>query len=505
MDPISSAASLIALVQAGGMLLKVGKAFHETFISKDHLRVEDSIARVASIQEFIQKIELFKAVRAISSPKATVTSHAHVGLRSSAEASQGSIPSGQGLDGILDICGMQLERLQKKVAKMAVAPDANKYKRFVGAIKQKLNEPEFAQIDTTITILLQQLTLCISVAQYELAIHGNDADHARHDEILQKHQEMEERLQQTTHQGLDQQTSALELLGKLMEGQMALGAQMSAFEQSHQWIVGSFAKLSLSPRLGRTFSGTTAADSVDPVDDEELVAPICPGLMKHPGYGFREDRLSNPMIAKSVLDRVDDWLSPLCHTSPLLCIQMTRHDDAVHDLCNRIVDEIASAGTKLLCYNGLPRDGSSPAPGWYTITHAIWWLTGQLLVPVPHIDGHMPSRGYIPNIEAIGERLEKQPNSTVFIVLYTPTRACPTEADRRLYDQLVGRLTDVSKSTKVRLLIFSDDAADSALRCLPSEAIVTYPLLAVESVALSTWEPKIEGNPDEDGSEGGTE
>jgi hypothetical protein len=149
MDGVSTAASIIAIVQAAGMLIKVGKAFHETFISNESpRRVED---RVASIEEFLAQIELFKAVK--------------VGYPAESE-------SGRNLDEVLQQCRDQLWRLQDKLAKMGVPRNSSKFKKFVGAIKQRLNESEFAQIDDAIKMLLHRLTLFISYAQFQLTLHG---------------------------------------------------------------------------------------------------------------------------------------------------------------------------------------------------------------------------------------------------------------------------------------------------------------------------------------------
>lgn len=150
MDPVSSAASIIAIVQAAGMLFQVAKAFHETFISKEiPQRAQDSSARVASIEEFILQIQLFKAVKTIY-PAA----------------------SGANIDGVLVRCEEQLQRLQKKMGKLGLPANASGFRKFVVAIKQKVNETEFAQIDAAITILLQQLTLYISMAQLQLTLQG---------------------------------------------------------------------------------------------------------------------------------------------------------------------------------------------------------------------------------------------------------------------------------------------------------------------------------------------
>lgn len=160
MDGISAAASVIAIVQAGGLLWQVGKAFHETFITKDNdLRGDDAALRVASIGEFIQKIELFQAVKLISSPNVS-------GL---ATPSTSAPPNRQGLDSTLDQCKDQLQRLQVKAQKMVVPKDASKMKRFTKAIRLKLNDPEFAQIESTVSVMLQQLGLLISMANFKLS------------------------------------------------------------------------------------------------------------------------------------------------------------------------------------------------------------------------------------------------------------------------------------------------------------------------------------------------
>jgi hypothetical protein len=158
MDGVSAAATIIAIVQAAGMLFQVGKAFHETFIGNESpQRAKDSTARVASIDEFLVQIELFKSVK-VDYPAPIISTTA--------------TNPGPDLDTVLGECKLQLKRLQKKLAKMGIPPDANKLRKFWGTLKQRLNESDFAQIDATITILLQQLTLYISVVQVELTRHG---------------------------------------------------------------------------------------------------------------------------------------------------------------------------------------------------------------------------------------------------------------------------------------------------------------------------------------------
>lgn len=293
---------------------------------------------------------------------------------------------------------------------------------------------------------------------------------------------------------MDQQATLLADLQRNMDDhQMRLDAQVAAFEQSHQIILSSFEKLTISPRLDRStsgLSGTTAATDTEPTDDEDLLTPIAPALMRHPGFGFREDRLSEPKVARAVLDRVEEWLTPKTQDLPLLCIQTANDADAIHDLCNRMVQDIAGSGERVLCYNGLPRNGPPPAPGWYTMTHAIWWLAGQLLIPVPHKDGHMPSHGYVPNIELMIERLQKQTGMT-YIVLYLLTRSCPAELDRRLYELLVERLVEASRTSSIRLVVFSDEANDAAVARLPNGTVVTVLRPGDEVVALDDWDSGI--------------
>jgi hypothetical protein len=178
MDGVSAAASAIAIVQAAGMLMQVGKAFHETFISKDYdHRAEDAALRVASINEFIQKIELFQAVKLISSGQgvnkgSTSTAGSLSTVAGTSQSSNPNSLASPGLDTTLVKCEEQLQRLQAKVKKMVVPKGASKFKRFTGAVRLKLNEPEFAQIESTITIMLQQLTLLISLAQFQLSQNG---------------------------------------------------------------------------------------------------------------------------------------------------------------------------------------------------------------------------------------------------------------------------------------------------------------------------------------------
>ncbi|KAI1860869.1 uncharacterized protein JN550_011184 [Neoarthrinium moseri] len=489
MDGVSSVASIIAIVQAGGMLLQVGKAFHETFISKDNdHRAEHSSLQVASIEEFIEKIELFQVVKTIS-PQVSLTGKPQNPTLSTATTAS-TAATAPGLDTVLEQCKIQLRRLQDKVKKFRVPPGAGRLKRLVKTIKMKMDEAEFAQIDANITILLQQLTLYMSLVKFQISNEGFAANQAHHDEVMRKYGEIEQRFDVFDDLESNHQSTLLEELGKLLDGQLELKAQMAAFEQGHQMIVSSFEKLSIAPKLERSLSGTTAATDDDELDDEELIAPIAPGLMKHPGFGFRKDRLKDPMVGKLVMDEIDAWLGPAGLLRPILCARISGDEHATHDLCNRIVQEIASSGAKLLCYNGQPRDGPPPAPGWYSMRHVIWWLAGQLLIPVPHLDGHMPERAYVPNVEAVCERIEKQKQFPVFVVFYLLTRSCPTEVDRKLYELLISRLIDLAKAGSIRLLVFSDDPTDDILGRLPPEVIITVNE-DQEKVSLADWEPEV--------------
>jgi hypothetical protein len=275
-----------------------------------------------------------------------------------------------------------------------------------------------------------------------------------------------------------------------------LDAQMSAFQQSHQMILDSFEKLSISPRLDRSetnFSATTTITGTESIEADSVNMTIDYTLMRHhPGLGLRADRSSQPTVARSLLDEVEGWLDPGDPSRPLLYIKASKDDDGVHDLCNRIALEIAITGEMLLCYNGLPRDGAPPAPGWYTMTHLIWWLAAQLLIPVPHEDGHMPLDGYVAEIEPITQQLEKQTDRTAYILLYLPTESCHNEADRNLYYLLINQLVGLSRAGRTRLLLFSDGTDDAVLtHFLPNMVVINHQGHA--EVALAEWETKMVG------------
>jgi hypothetical protein len=120
--------------------------------------------------------------------------------------------------------------------------------------------------------------------------------------------------------------------------------------------------------------------------------------------------------------------------------------------------------------------------------HVIWWLSGQLLIPVPHLDGHMPSGGYTPDVEAIGECLEKRTGNPVYIVLYLLNRSCSTQEDESLYEKLVVKLRDLTTSTDIRLLIFTDDVQDKVAKTLPADVIFSYSPDEPDGMSLTEWE-----------------
>lgn len=312
---------------------------------------------------------------------------------------------------------------------------------------------------------------------------------ANHEQVVSMYQAMETRRQDDSQQSANQQTRLLSELGRALEGlMMDVKTQASAFEQGQDMLLDSLRRLSISPRIERSFSGTTVASETDQIDGEDLIAPLAPGLIRHPGFGFREDRLGDAVIPGSLLKLVNEWISPGEHGRHMLCVRTPCQDDDVHDLCNRVVREIAASGRRLLCYNGLPREGLPPAAGWYTMTHVIWWLSGQLLVPVPHLDGHMPSRGYTPDPEVICERLDNKRGETIYVVFYLLNRSCSSDEDGRLYAQLIHRLAGLAGSTDVRLLVFSDVAEDAATEVLPKESVFRYMRSGKDDIALAEWE-----------------
>jgi hypothetical protein len=168
MDGVSAFASLVAVVQAGGLLLQVGQAFHQTFISKENNdRAKYQDGRVATIEEFIQKIQLFEDIKVKTPADGQSTTQ-------SSTSTNGNMPlaatdSGPQLDDLLHKCKKYLTRLQDKSRKMVVPPSASKLKRFIGNIKQTMNQSEFAQVDSEISCMLQELGLFISLRILEIS------------------------------------------------------------------------------------------------------------------------------------------------------------------------------------------------------------------------------------------------------------------------------------------------------------------------------------------------
>lgn len=163
MDGLSAAASAIAIVQAASALGVVAKAFYDTFISKDNVdRGGEATERVASITNFISKIELLRGTAAPAPAPAPASASPQPGsspAESNAQSIIGNLVVDSGLDGTLQQCERQLTKLRKKAEKMTLPVGANKFKIFKARIRIKLNETEFDSLEITITTLLQQLTL----------------------------------------------------------------------------------------------------------------------------------------------------------------------------------------------------------------------------------------------------------------------------------------------------------------------------------------------------------
>lgn len=164
MDGLSAVASIIALVQAGGMVLQVGKVFHDTFVSKDFDdKSEAQAARVANIDEFIRAIEFFKHEKGKNLTSTCSTTAQATVADGNTSVPQATSGSGAALDALLDSCRGHLEQLQKKIRKMAAPANASKLKRFIRNIKQAMDSAEVSQIDVAITSLMQELNLFISL------------------------------------------------------------------------------------------------------------------------------------------------------------------------------------------------------------------------------------------------------------------------------------------------------------------------------------------------------
>ncbi|ETS75869.1 hypothetical protein PFICI_12813 [Pestalotiopsis fici W106-1] len=492
MDGVSAAASAIAIVQAAGMLHVVGKSFWDTFISKDNEdRGGDATARVASIDEFIQKIKLLQFATAATPPAPPEGGGGPAVLANAVTVS--------GLGGTLTQCEAQLASLRKKVAKMTLPAGVNKWKRFVATVRIKLNETEFPHLESTIGTLLTQLELIISLAHYELHERSQKAQ-AEAAQILQR---LEQRQQEDRIQVFDQHTASLAVIQNTLEQSgVQLGKQEQIFQESHDIIIKALEKLTISPRLDRTASelsgttaGTVAVETMevddDDDDDNDAVVPVAPGLILHPGFNFRDDRLEGAAeIAKPTLDLIGRWLDPSSVDVSRVYIHASKDDDATHDLCNRVVYELAMANSsRLLCYNGLPREGSPPADGWYTMTHLIWWLSAQMLIAMPHLDGHMPASGYDPDVPSLVEKLQKVPDDgPAYVVLYLPGESCHGDSDRKLYYSLVASMCGIS-STRVRLLLFSDGKDCEVMNLFGTNKLVIDNVTRQDKMSLDDWMP----------------
>ncbi|KAF7525473.1 hypothetical protein G7054_g11053 [Neopestalotiopsis clavispora] len=252
----------------------------------------------------------------------------------------------------------------------------------------------------------------------------------------------------------------------------------------------ALAKLTLEPRLDRTgseLSGTTAGSIAESMEADEFIVPIAPVLIYHPGFQFRDDRLDKATISKSVLDLIERWMDPNRLDVARVYIRTSPTDDHIHDLCNRVVYELANS--MLLCYNGLPREGPPPADGWYTMAHLIWWLSAQMRMPMPHIDGHMPASGYSPDVAWLIEKLAKtQDNDPVYVVLYLPTESCHDVSDRELYHSLIEGLCKIPSSNRVRILLFSDGTDGEVRGYFGTNIVDVNTLTHQDSVPLADWE-----------------
>lgn len=265
--------------------------------------------------------------------------------------------------------------------------------------------------------------------------------------------------------------------------------QEQIWQLSHDILKG-LEKLSLEPRLDRTssaLSGTTEGSEAETIVVDENIVPIAPGLINHPGFQFRDDRLEKADVSKALLNAIERWLDPNNPDTARVYIRTSRADDSTHDLCNRVVYELAMANSQLLCYNGLPREGPPPADGWYTMAHLVWWLSAQMRIPMPHVDGHMPG-DYSPDVASLITKLEKtQDNDPVYVVLYLPTESCHDESDRRLYHSLIDGLCKIPSRTPVRILLFSDDADGEVRGYFGTNIVDVNNMTHEDFVPLNDW------------------
>jgi hypothetical protein len=307
-------------------------------------------------------------------------------------------------------------------------------------------------------------------------------------------------------QTLEHHTIVLEsntaILSKIQDnmGQngMQIREQTEIFQKSYD-MLKMLEGMIVSPPLGRAgtgLSGTTEASTEASLDEtmevDGVSDPIAPGLIHHPGFNFRDDRLERVEISRRILDWIERWMDPNNLGASRVYVRTSARDDRAHDLCNRIVYEMANS--QLLCYNGLPREGPPPAEGWYTMPHLVWWLSAQLRMPMPHIDGHMPASGYSPDVASLAEKLEKtQENDPVYVVLYLPTKSCHCDSDFKLYNSLVAGLCGIP-SGQVRVLLFSDGTDDAIMGSFGSNTIVIDNLTQQQNrVLLADWSPESTG------------
>ncbi|KAH8681743.1 hypothetical protein BX600DRAFT_447235 [Xylariales sp. PMI_506] len=349
------------------------------------------------------------------------------------------------------------------------------------------------------------------------------------------------------------------MLGELVRDQLSSQEQVSAFQDSYDLLRESFEKMTISRRIERFLSGTTVveenADGAETeAGDSGGPAAISPGLIHHPGYGFPRLNPGDIMVPRAALTRVDVWVQGTREAAVvivgggggggrgrkqakansndsdnrLLCVQLPRYASdsgkamaAAHALCTQLIKAIAlrcSPGRrKLLCYNGLPPEKEPRVPGCYTIRHAVWFLTGQVLIPRPHLDGAMPpeEKAYEPHVEAVCDEIreirvkaeEKNRHRgggtgaelEVFIVLFLPLEKMdPAGADRELHERLIRNFKELTtQSEYIRLLLFTDDNDNGVLENFPVEAMFPFPSSG-EEVSLAEWKASVGDDSDDD-------
>lgn len=270
----------------------------------------------------------------------------------------------------------------------------------------------------------------------------------------------------------------------------ALVEMKGTMENTLQQQTVALERLAITPRLDRTasdLSGATTAVTGEPMEEDSPPPAASLELKFHPGYDIR-CRSEKKEIPKPILDCIERWMNPNDRGASRVSIRASRADDRAHDLCSRVAEELTVAQGSLLYYNGLPKDGSPPAEGWYTMAHLVWWLTAQMRIPVPHTDGHMPSSGYQPDIDLLVGQLGKE-DDLVYIILYLPTESCRSDSDHKLYHSLIDRLCAI-QSSQTRLLLFSNGKGDLALGNFGSNRFVIDDLTHQEQVLLAEWQPQ---------------